>query len=45
MVAGGVGDKEGGTGEMGEMPWAGFRALWGGNPPVNVLGGAGGPDC
>lgn len=45
MVAGGVGDKEGGTGEMGERPWVGFGAVWGRNPPVNVLGGAGGADC
>lgn len=43
----GVGDKGGGTGETGEKPWPGFRAVCGGNPPVNVLGGAGGgpADC
>lgn len=37
----GVGDRGGPTGETGDMPCPdGLGAVWGGNPPVNVLGGA-----
>lgn len=33
---------EGETGEMGRPVAEGLRAVWGGKPPVKVLGGAGG---
>lgn len=41
MEVGGVGDRGGPIGETGDMPCPdGLGAVCGGNPPVNVLGGA-----